>query len=98
MATKKKETREDQYRRLLLERGIDLNSCKVLAYSFRNDRGPHLLHFDLMKNCAGNYVLFDASGDTAQVVVRRDDNVIVETIDRIVQEIGGEPRTPRLRV
>lgn len=96
MASRKKETREEQYRRLLSERGIDLNSCKVLAYSFLSNRGPHLLHFDLMTNCAGKYVLFDASGDTAHVVIRRDD-AIADTIDTLARHCGGEPRLPNLR-
>lgn len=96
MATKKKETREEQYRRLLSERGIELNCCKVLAYSFRSNRGPHLLHFALMANCAGNYVLFDASEDTAHVVVKSNDPVI-DTIDTLARRCGGEPRVPNMR-
>lgn len=62
---KKSKSRLDQYRSILNEKGKTLEECDVLAFSFPNDSGPGIFHFELMCRSYPQYFIFDSSDRTA---------------------------------
>lgn len=95
MATKSK-SRFDQYRAILNEKGKTLEECDVLAFSFPNDSGPVVFHYELMRRPCLKYFIFDSSDRTAVVVMPKGLENQRSLIDLAVF-CGGSKTTPHLR-
>ena len=93
---KKSKSRLDQYRAILNEKGKTLEECDVLAFSFPNDSGPGVFHYELMLRSYPQYFIFDSSDRTAVVVIPKGVENQRSLIDLAVF-CGGSKTTPNLR-
>lgn len=90
MATIKK-TRESQYREILSQKGLRLEDCRVLAFTFPSEREAVHFHFAGMRL---NYYIFDGVGETVTIVA---DPGAVDALTALALKCGGQRRTPSLR-
>ena len=97
MAKATKETRAKQYREILAGIGIRFEDCRILAFTFKQERRPELFHFGLMLHEPRPvYYLFECWGKYANVVVPKDEENAAVII-AIAARDGGESVTPDLR-
>lgn len=69
MAKATKETRAKQYREILAGIGIRFEDCRVLAFTFKQERRPELFHFGLMLyEPRPVYYLFECWGKYAKLL------------------------------
>lgn len=95
MATKSvKRSRAERYREILASRGLRLEDCEVLAFSF--GRSPELFHYCVMLDKRAVCRLFDGVGNQAYVVTTKAPEDI-EIIRGIAQECGGVKIAPDMR-
>lgn len=92
---KKEKTREQKYKEALAISGIDWAAVKVACYSFPEENIVQIFHFALM-NAKVNYILFDGMGESAYVILEKDDNTSPQRMAEIAGELGGKERTPNL--
>lgn len=95
MATRSdKRSRAERYREILASRGVLLEDCEVLAFSF--ERSAELFHYCLMVYRRAFYWLFDGVGRHAYVVTKKGPEY-VETIREIAKECDGVEISPDMR-
>lgn len=91
-----KDNRREQYRAIVETRGVRFIECAVLAFTFPKAFGPEKFHYELMYRKDLVYYLFDAFGNTAQVVVPDEQGTKV-AISQIAEICGGTRATPNFR-
>lgn len=89
-----KNSRAERYRKILASRGVLLDDCEVLAFSF--ERGAEMFHYCLMLDRLAFYWLLDVAGRHAYVVTKKTPEY-VETIREIAKECGGVGIAPDMR-
>lgn len=95
MATRSvKRSRSERYREILASRGVLLEDCEVLAFSF--ERSVMLFHYCLMADKRVFYWLFDGAGRNAYVVTKKSPEY-VETIRETARGCGGVEISPDMR-
>lgn len=93
----KKETRAEQYRRILACYEKRLEDCRVLAFEFVRETGPEVFHYEIMSPRRPVYYLFDYIGKVAQIVVPKYDKENEDFCIEIAASCGGIKITPDLR-
>lgn len=86
-----KKTRDAQYREILCQKGLRMEDCTVLAFTFHSERDAVHFHFSAMRL---NYYIFDGVEETVTVVA---DPGAVDALTALATKLGGERRTPSRR-
>lgn len=95
MATRSvKKSRAERYREILASRGLRLEDCTVLAFSF--ERSAELFHYCLMIDKRAFYWLYDGAGRHAYVVTSKAPGDI-KVIEEIAAECGWIKSAPDMR-
>lgn len=94
MSKKVDKTMEAQYREILSRKGIDLDSCRVLGFSFSSFEEQSKFHYALMAIKA-DYALYDGNGPLCTIIIGRDEKT--REIEDLALNNGGKRVVPKMR-
>lgn len=92
----KEKSRGEQFRAILGGMGVRLEDCRVLCFTFEKERGAENFHYDLMREIALPYFIFDAAGNDAYIVMPIMKPKAVSAVERLASLAGGVAKVPEL--
>lgn len=94
MSKKVDRTMEAQYREILSRKRMDLDSCRVLGFSFPSFGAQARFHYALMAIKA-DYALYDGNGPLCTIIIGRDEKT--REIEDLALNNGGKRVVPKMR-